>query len=312
MTQPVPVPNSLPRTAAAVAPASDLSDWHDALVDGRVLQWIPLDDIHTDDLPRDRLDPDALTHTPELAQLVASLRDLGQQQPITLYRAGGALQLKKGWRRLAALSMLHAETGDARFATVLARIEPGMGGREDGRLYQYAEMVADNLVRQDLSYADLAGIAIKAAADERCGDHTPDGMVTLLFESLSKAKRSHVRSFVAVLSALGPDLRFARDVPRDLGLKVARAIRKRPEDVDPLRQALAACDDAKAQNRVLRAHVTQPAACPEAAGSAPRFVAEPGALLIEAGIDFSTIDPAVLAEAVRTLCDQIVREGLRP
>ena len=60
-----------------------------------------------------------------MASLKASIRSRDQQTPIEVMALGnGRYGLISGARRLAALSALHAETGEARFATVKALLRP--------------------------------------------------------------------------------------------------------------------------------------------------------------------------------------------
>ena len=103
--------------------AEDAKAFRSAREEGRVLLSVVLSDVQTNDLPRDRLELDAVASSVEMEELKASIRERGQKEPVELYRDGaGALQLKKGWRRFTALSQLFAETGDARFSTIVARI----------------------------------------------------------------------------------------------------------------------------------------------------------------------------------------------
>jgi len=65
-----------------------------ALADGLVLERVPLDQISTDDLPRDRLDLDGVARSDEMEELKASIRARGQREPVELYRdAAGRFQI---------------------------------------------------------------------------------------------------------------------------------------------------------------------------------------------------------------------------
>lgn len=227
--------------------ASDAKAYREAQSDGRVLSAVPLADVLTSDLPRDRLDLEAVAASVEMEELKASIKERGQKEPVELYRdAAGQLQLKKGWRRFTALSQLFAETGDAAFATVIARIDVG----QDDRLTRYIDMVEENVVREDLSFAEMAQVAILAAQDAETDELDPDAMVPRLYASLHKVKRSYIRSFVFLLSALEGDLKWPKAVSRNLGVDVARALKSVP-DAAALRAQLRACDDPDAQNAVL-------------------------------------------------------------
>ncbi|PJI84253.1 ParB family chromosome partitioning protein [Yoonia maricola] len=229
--------------------ASDAKAYRAAQQEGRVLSSVPLAEVQTTDLPRDRLDLEAVAASTEMEELKASIRERGQKEPVELYRdAAGQLQLKKGWRRFTALSQLFAETGDARFATIVARIEAG----ESDRLARYIDMVEENVVREDLSFAEMAQVAILAAQDEDTDEIDPDAMVLRLYGALHKVKRSYIRSFVFLLSALEDDLKWPKAVSRNLGVDVARAL-KSVESAAKLRAALRACTTEDEQTAVLSA-----------------------------------------------------------
>ena len=286
--------------------AADARDYREALADGRVLLRVPLDQIGTDDLPRDRLDLDGVAAADEMDELKASIRAHGQKEPIELYRIDDRLQLKKGWRRVTALRALYQETGDDRFATALARVDGGV----NDRLRHYVDMVEENILRQDLTYAEMAEVALKAASDPQAESGTPEDMVGRLYASLHKMKRSHIRSFVAVLAALGEDLPFPKAVPRDLGLDIARALKERPRITGQLRRDLVVCADAEEQNAVLRQAVRPDrgrAAQPGKKDARRKFefhigsskvTARRGEFRIKDDIDFSTVERERLQAAV--------------
>ena len=173
--------------------AVDAEAFRAAQDEGRVLMSLELSQIATDDLPRDRMDLEAVAASDEMEELKASIRERGQKEPIEIYPGpDGSYQLKKGWRRFTALSQLLAETGDARFGTIIARIERG----DDGRLARYIDMVEENVVREDLTFAEMAQVVITAAQDDAVGEPDPDALVARLYGSLHKMKKSYIRSFV--------------------------------------------------------------------------------------------------------------------
>lgn len=78
-----------------------------------------------------------------MASLKASIRSCDQQMPIEVVALGnGRYGLISGARRLAALSALHAETGEARFATVKALLRPIKAAPKS-----YLAMVEENEIR---------------------------------------------------------------------------------------------------------------------------------------------------------------------
>lgn len=232
--------------------AEDARAYHAARDAGHLLMTVPLDAVNTDDLPRDRLDLTGAAASDEMEELKASIRARGQREPVELYRdAAGRLQLKAGWRRVTALRQLHAETTDARFATVVARLE----NSTDGRLDRYVDMVEENVVRQDLSFGEMAQLAISAASDPGIEGTNADELVGRLYGALHKMKRSYIRSFVRLLQALGPALQWPQLVSRNAGVEVVRIIDNEPDRAEGLRVRLEACGSPEAQSEVLASFI---------------------------------------------------------
>jgi ParB family chromosome partitioning protein len=293
--------------------AEDAKAWRAASEAGRVLTDLPLSAIRTDALPRDRLELEAVAQSDEMEELKASIRARGQREPIEVWPDGEGYQLKKGWRRLTALGQLHAETGEARFGTVVARVERG----PDDRLARYVDMVEENVVREDLTFAEMAQVAIAAAEDEAVDETDPDAMVGRLYGALHKTKRSYIRAFVFLLGALGPDLRFPKAVGRNLGVDASRALRK-PEAVEALRERLAGAADAEAQNRILSEFVEAAKRPPAPAGreevkrpklefhvGATKVTARDGECRIVSRTDFAEVPRDRLERAIRAFEDAL-------
>ena len=227
--------------------AEDARQFRDAQDSGRVLVDIPLEDVLVDDLPRDRIDLEAVAMADEMEELKSSIMARGQKEPIEVYRTeDGAYQLKKGWRRLTALRQLLAQSGDEKFATVTARIEVG----EHDRVLRYIDMVEENVVREDLTFAEMAQVAIAAAQDPQVEENDPAELVVRLYGALHKTKRSYIRSFVFLLVALGDDLKWPKAVSRNQGVEVARMITSVAQ-ADELRAVLAQCETEEAQVKAL-------------------------------------------------------------
>ena len=125
--------------------------------EGRLVLRVPLEAVETAWLIRDRLDP-GTPEDPDFAALIDSLRAHGQRSPIEVADMGqGRYGLISGWRRLTALRQLHAETGEARFATVLALLH-----KPENAQGAYLAMVEENEIRLGLSYYERARITAKA------------------------------------------------------------------------------------------------------------------------------------------------------
>ena len=302
--------------------AKDADAYRAAQEEGRVLATLDLGDISTDDLPRDRMDLDAVATSDEMEELKTSIRERGQKEPIEVYRGpDDRYQLKKGWRRLTALSQLLAETGDARFATVVARVERDGAGR----LTRYIDMVEENVVREDLTFAEMAQVVITAAQDEAVGEPDPDALVARLYGSLHKMKKSYIRSFVFLLSQLGDALQFPKAVSRNLGAEVARSFAD-PKAAEALRERLRACATPDEQTRALNDFVeaAKSAKAPAKKKLEPRekfefhvgdlkVTARRGECRIVSKDDFASIPKPQLEKAIKAFEDVLrAAPGVRP
>ncbi|MBU2963578.1 ParB N-terminal domain-containing protein [Citreicella sp. C3M06] len=286
--------------------AADAKEFRRAQDEGRVLVSIPLDQIRTDDLPRDRLDLDAVAASDEMEELKSSIRERGQKEPIEVFRLGDGYQLKKGWRRLTALRHLFEETGDERFSQAVVRVDEGAASRID----LYIDMVEENVIREDLSFAEMAQVAIVAAADDAMEGQGADALVGRLYASMHKMKRSYIRSFVFLMQAVGPSLRFPKAVPRNLGVDVARRLQAAPDQAKALARDLARADTPDAQAAILRRFADHPADAPVARPrreksekyefhvGRSKVTARKGECRILSETDFSSVDRQTLQRAI--------------
>ena len=279
--------------------------------EGRVLVLIPLQEIATDDLPRDRLDLEGVAVSEEMEELKTSIRDRGQKEPVEVYKdAEGHFQLKKGWRRFTALSQLFHETGEAGFSTIIARVEAGGADR----ITRYVDMVEENVVRQDLTFAEMAAVAIEAAKDGDVDEIDPAELVNRLYAALHKTKRSYIRNFVFLLSVLGDSLKWPKEVPRNLGVDVARAM-SNPEAVEGLKADLMSCTTSDAQTRALKGFVSGTSrAQPGAKTPKQKFeffvgdakvTARDGECRLVSEVDFASLPKENLEAAVRAFYAEI-------
>lgn len=221
-------PAPIARVAGEAAAHAALSEMSEAMVrarqEGRLVLRLPLDQIDTDHLMRDRIGLDE----EELAPLVASLRDHGQRTPVEVTELpGGRFGLISGWRRIQALTRLLSETGESRFAEVQALLR-----RPDSAQDAYIAMVEENEIRLGLSYYERARIAARAV--DAGVFETEKQALQRLFSSASRARRSKIGSFLSLYRLLDPVLRFPAAIPERLGLALARALEERPADVASL------------------------------------------------------------------------------
>ncbi len=294
---------------------------------GLVVELIPLDEIEMYKLVRDR--KKGLDY--ELKELKASIAELGLSNPIRVEaRADGRYELIQGYRRLSAYRELLEETGDAeRYGTIPTAVsQPG-----EGLEALYRRMVDENLVRKDISFAEMAMLAIDYAADPETEVTDPEKAVAILFKSAGYQKRSYIRSFIPVVNLLASELRFVEEIPRSLGLALAKRIEEQEGLSLLVREALKDWDNRSVLDElnVLRRFVGQetdehdrmtPDTVKQAASAVKpakartsfqfdrregrgKCVAAVGKLEIQLDRDFTTIDRRRLEQAVRLMLDQL-------
>ena len=234
------------------ANAADANELRSAKDEGRLLVRLPIESVAIDDLPRDRMDLEAAAQSDAMMELKASIRDRGQRAQIEVYLdSNNKYQLKSGWRRLEALRQLNASEGGDQFSWVLAKVSEG----SEDRLACFKDMVEENLIREDLSFAEMAMVAITIADDTAVSEADPKKVVGLVYGSVNKTKRSYIRSFVDLVETLGSSLKWPNDVSRNLGVDVARLMIAQPGTVSSLKEALSACSDESDQGKVLKRYL---------------------------------------------------------
>ena len=190
---------------------------------GQVVAMVPLEEVQTTMLVRDRL---LYAEDPELEDLVTSIREIGLSNPIRLVaRPSGGYELVQGYRRLTAYKRLHEADGQGGWDRIPALVlseAPDMGGL-------YRRMVDENVVRKDLSFAEMAHAAQVYAADPDTKANDLTAAVAELFQSAPYSKRSYIRSFAYLLDRIGSVLKYPTEVPRALGVALARVMKDEPE-----------------------------------------------------------------------------------
>jgi ParB-like chromosome segregation protein Spo0J len=227
---PPPIAQVAGDASATAALAEVSATLASARAEGRLLHNLPLVTIDAGYLVRDRIGADE----EEMQALMDSLRTHGQRAPIEVTEiAPGRYGLISGWRRLAALGRLEAETKDPRFGSVLAILR-----RPDTAGDAYIAMVEENEIRLGLSYYERARIVAKAVEQ---GVFASDReALQKLFASASRAKRSKIGSFLGIYRDLGSALRFPSALPERLGLLLAKALNEDPDRAAMILEALQA------------------------------------------------------------------------
>jgi len=106
-------------------------------------------------------------------------------------------------------------------------------------------MVEENEIRLGLSHYERARIVVKAL---EAGVFDDEGRaLRTLFGNVSKAKRSKIRSFVALVRALDDVLRFPAAIREADGLRLAQHLKETPDGAERLRAALASASPGRTE-----------------------------------------------------------------
>lgn len=283
--------------------------------DGAIVARVPLSEVRTSKLIRDR----SATRDPELDELKASIRAIGLSNPIHVEDTGSGYELVQGFRRLSAYRELFEETGDDSFARIPATLQAK--GAELDLLYR--RMVDENLVRRDISFAEMAQLALSYAAKTSM---TPRDAVDVLFASSGRQKRSYIRHFTVLLHQLGDSLEHAEAIPRSLGLKLVKALDETPRLAAQIKAVLSqtVARTAEVELQVLAASLAaeKPAKAAPAPAPAPRAsakttirlnrpegvakcTASQGRIEVQLDRDFGSMDARRLESALRSFLDQL-------
>ncbi|WP_238368508.1 ParB/RepB/Spo0J family partition protein [Mesobacterium pallidum] len=284
---------------------------------GQIVRTLPLGEILTSKLTRDRKPG----RDAEIDELKASLLEIGLSNPIRVEEVSGGYQLIQGWRRLTAYKELLEETRDRTWAEIPAAIQ--VKGEALDRLYQ--RMVDENLVRRDLSFGEMAQLAVSYAGDPNTPRCTPFEAVDRLYTSASRQKRSYIRHFTTLCEAIGKHLSHFDAVPRKLGLELVKRLDDAPEIQAGIIADLQALPKRTPEDElaVLTAWAkpvpagTRAKPAPKSSaktviklsrpGGAAKCTASDGRLELLVDRDFSALDRATLEEAVQALLDRLDR-----
>jgi len=255
---PAPVVPPIANVAGDAATQAALSDVVETLTkakrDGRMVVELDPAQIDSAYLVRDRTRID----TEEMAALITSIKGRGQQTPIEVTALeGGMYGLISGWRRLNAIVQL----GDR---PVLALLRAPQDAPE-----AYLAMIEENEIRVGLSYYERARIVARAVSGGVF--ETDKKALQSLFQSASRAKRSKIKSFLTVVSALDGALAYPEDIGERLGLTLARALEEDADLAAKLKVALGGnVADAAAEQALIKGFLDRPAQPSAAQQPAPR------------------------------------------
>ncbi|MGO4917403.1 ParB/RepB/Spo0J family partition protein [Pseudogemmobacter sp. W21_MBD1_M6] len=226
---------------------------------GLIVDLIPVDDIRTVKLTRDR----STGRDPDLEELKVSIQAIGLSNAIQVELTDDGYELVQGFRRLSAYRALFAETGEERYA----KIPAGLIAKGEAMEALYRRMVDENLVRRDISFAEMAQLALSYAKDPETSSATIEEAIAALYASANRQKRIYIRHFATMLEGIGSHVKFPESIPRALGLQLEKRISNESGAAATIRHALAAAmaTTPEAEVDVLRAqavkeNVAKPAA----------------------------------------------------
>ncbi|MEL7091890.1 MAG: ParB/RepB/Spo0J family partition protein [Pseudomonadota bacterium] len=268
---------------------------------GPITDLIATGDVHMTKLTRDR----SQNVDPDLQELKRSIREVGLSNPIRVEQTDAGYELIQGYRRLSAFRALEQDTGDPRYSCIPATQVP----RGEPLEALYRKMVDENLVRKDLSFAEMAQLALSYAEAEGV---SPRDAVRTLYASAQKQKRAYIQSFAAMLSRLPGVLHHPEAIPRALGLDLNKALERAPELATQIRDRLTHCDprNAAAEVQMLRDVLTgwtvrkdKKAGARTSLGfvrpeGAARVIASHGKIELQLDRDFAAVPKADLQRAI--------------
>jgi len=186
--------------------------------DGLVIDLIPVASIISEKLARDRMDG----ADRDLDELIDSIREIGLSNPIRVQKgADGRYELVQGYRRLEAYRALMDDPGGVEaYSSIPAAVIFG----DEALDVLYRKMVDESLVRKDISFAEMASLAIKYAKDKATECNDPDKVVAILFKSAGYQKRSYIRNFIGLMERVGGVLKYPAEISRSLGLALSKRI----------------------------------------------------------------------------------------
>ncbi|MFG6621466.1 ParB/RepB/Spo0J family partition protein [Sulfitobacter sp. 1A05707] len=216
---------------------------------GLITDLIQTSEVKTTKLTRDR----SVNVDTDLAELKESIKAVGLSNPIRVEKTVEGYELVQGFRRLSAFRQLAEETGDPRYTRIPAAMVP----RGEPLVGLYRKMVDENLIRKDLSFGEMAQLALSYAKDENI---PVEEAVSTLYASALKQKRTYIRQFARVLEALEGAMRHPEAMPRALGLDIYKLIDGQIERAAEIAASLRAMPDrdAEAEITVLRSALAPP------------------------------------------------------
>jgi ParB family chromosome partitioning protein len=232
---------------------------------GLMVDRIPIGRIGAAKLIRDRREG----RDPDLDELKASIKSIGLSNPIRVEENDdGTYELIQGYRRLRAYVELLRETEDEAYEHIPA----GLVAKGDTLQNLYRRMVDENLVRRDISFAEMAQLALNYSQDEGTRAKSLEDAVSDLYASAGRQKKIYIRHFAQLLGAVGDLLKFPEAIPRALGLELRKRLEADAACTPELREALTGAKAAteEAELEVLRGFLEGKRKAAPRAAAAPR------------------------------------------
>ncbi len=263
---------------------------------------IPIDQINTSALPRDR----TTVAQAALQELQHSIAANGLRHPIEVFEYDGTYNLISGYRRLTAFQALHAATQDPAFARIPATVLKPVN-----RAQAIQQMVEENDLHEGVSPWDHGRIIVTACEIEEFDSH--DGAIAGLFPFANRQKRGRLRMLAEAVDALSGLLADPETISQNRLIRLATCMRLGWEDLIITALTEAPEHDAAAQwamiEPVLRE--SENAAREARAANKPMRLCRPGPGLTirrertEQGYLLHITGPDATSQTVHRILDQI-------
>lgn len=278
---------------------------------GLITDLIETDRVKMTKLTRDR----SSEVDPDLGELMESIKAVGLSNPIRVEQTEDGFELIQGFRRLNAFRELQAQTGDPRYS----RIPAALVLRGEPLASLYRKMVDENLIRKDLSFGEMANLALAYGAEAGID---PGDAVSVLYASALKQKRTYIRQFAKVLEALGDHVQFPEAIPRSLGLDLYRFMELDAAAGELIisRLSTARGRDAEDELRILRYCIAEPRKSVAAKSikslsktslrlshnaEEAKVTAQDGRLELRMKVDFSAVSKDRLQKGIEALLSEL-------
>lgn len=162
-------------------------------------------------------DPNSVHEGNSFLELLESIRETGQKDPVTVRPKGKKYQLIKGFRRFAALKKLATDSSTMKTATIKAIV------KDLNDLQAFEEHVLENTARDNLSGPDLAFAAYNLGEKYRLAGTPISG--NIIAQRMGK-NQSYISALLRIVGSAPKVAKMWRDAPIQLSINEMTRIAK--------------------------------------------------------------------------------------